>query len=152
MILGGNPKDTTAVSGLFLQMDAYRFHRMNVVCLPFKEAEAIKLVGNTFLMTKVLFANEIFALCAKLGISYKDVQAGIGLDVRIGTSHLSVPGHDSKFGAGGTCFPKDMENLRKAFKDNGVPERILTAVALRNVEVRKEAGLMAGQPYLPESV
>lgn len=152
MILGGDSENTEAVRVLFLGLDEYRVHRMSVRCMPFKEAEAVKLVGNTFLMMKVLYANEIFALCAKLGIDYSRVQNGIGLDPRIGTSHLGVPGHDGMFGAGGACFPKDMENLRKTFKDNGVPERVLTAVALRNVEVRKEAGLMAGQLPLPESV
>ena len=32
--------------------------------------------------------------------------SGFVSDGRIGHSHLGVPGHDGKFGFGGSCFPK----------------------------------------------
>ena len=32
---------------------------------------------------------------------------GLVADGRVGHSHMNVPGHDGKFGFGGSCFPKD---------------------------------------------
>ena len=29
--------------------------------------------------------------------------------VEFGHSHMNVPGHDGKFGFGGSCFPKDIQ-------------------------------------------
>ena len=101
-------------------------------------AEMAKLYTNGILMTKVVFSNEIYQMCQKLGINYEEVRAIACLDPRIGPSHTTVPGHDGHLGAGGSCFPKDINNLRAAAKEMGVPERIFSAVIERNNEVRPE--------------
>lgn len=110
--------------------------RSTAFVLDFEEAELAKLMGNAFLMTKVLFANEMFGLCEKLGLDYDTVRDMVGLDSRIGTSHLRVPGPDGKRGAGGACFPKDMGCLIQQFRALGVRELLLSAVLARNAEVR----------------
>lgn len=71
------------------------------------EAEMVKYFGNTFLASKVIFANQIYDLCKKLGINYNLVKECAGADSRIGTSHLDIF-HDGHRGYGGHCFPKDV--------------------------------------------
>ncbi len=72
------------------------------------EAEMVKFFGNTYLATRVVFANHIYDLCEKLGIDYDAVKEGVGNDPRIGMSHLTVL-HGEHRGYGGPCFPKDMK-------------------------------------------
>ena len=72
------------------------------------EAETIKHIRNTFLATKVGFANEWHTFCGKKRINYDNVREHAFSDKRIGLSHTKVPGHDEKCGFGGTCLPKDL--------------------------------------------
>ena len=55
--------------------------------------------------------NEYKILCEKIGANWEDALFGFASDGRVGDSHLNVPGHDGKFGYGGTCFPKDVNAL-----------------------------------------
>jgi len=98
--------------------------------------EMVKLFTNAFLMTKVLFANEMYQVCKALGVDYDEVKTLACLDTRIAYSHLDVPGHDGQLGAGGHCFPKDINNLRYVSKKLGTQERLFSAVLDRNNELR----------------
>lgn len=71
------------------------------------EAEMIKYFGNAFLALKVVFANQVFDLCRKMGISYDEVKECAAADPRIGSSHLQVL-CDGYRGYAGSCFPKDV--------------------------------------------
>jgi UDPglucose 6-dehydrogenase len=106
-------------------------------CEP-KVAEMAKLYANGILATKILFSNEVFQVCQKLGIDYEEVRTLACLDERIGSSHTSVPGHDGQLGYGGHCFPKDLQNLRAVARQLGVDEKIFTAVIERNDELRED--------------
>ena len=55
-------------------------------------------------------------------------------DKRIGHSHSMVPGHDGKKGYGGTCFPKDTNNLLNLMNKNNVKSYIIENVVKRNEE------------------
>ena len=71
----------------------------------------IKYIVNTFLATKVTFANEIKILCDEAGINFSEIIKIAMLDKRLGESHWQVPGPDGKSGFGGSCFQKDILNL-----------------------------------------
>lgn len=58
--------------------------------IPAKEAEMIKYAVNALYTTKVIFANEIYDICQKLGIDYDIVRHGMELDKRIYPYHLDV--------------------------------------------------------------
>lgn len=92
-----------------------------------RTSELIKYAANAFLATKITFINEIADLCEQVGANVQEVARGIGLDNRIGSKFLHAgPGY------GGSCFPKDTLALVKTAQDNGVPLRIVEAVAAVN--------------------
>src|SRR5437899_12653296 len=66
-------------------------------------AEMVKYASNAFLATRISFINEIARISERVGADAKLVAEGMGLDKRIGPSHLDVG-----LGWGGSCFPKDV--------------------------------------------
>ena len=108
-----------------------------IVCTT-KEAELIKLSANTFLAMKVTFANFIYEMAEKHDMDYANVRIGIGTDLRIGTTHLKVPGPDGKRGFSGSCFPKDLGNLIACAEEAGVDCRFLKKIQKRNIETRND--------------
>ena len=100
-----------------------------------KEAEMIKMFKNCILATKVSFCNEIYKFCEKNNINYEIVRNLATNDSRINNSHTNVPGHDGKFGYGGTCFPKDISSLRHEMKIANIESPILDAVIHRNINI-----------------
>lgn len=94
--------------------------------IPAKEAEMIKYFGNAFLASKVIFANQMFDLCEKLGINYDIVKECVSKDKRIGSSHLNV--NKSSRGYGGKCFPKDVKSLIEIGIKVGIDLNVLKSV------------------------
>lgn len=74
------------------------------------DAELIKLFANTFLATKVVFANMMYDVAHWLGADYEAIRGGVGHDPRITTSMMSV-WYEGYRGYSGKCFPKDMGAL-----------------------------------------
>ena len=100
-------------------------------------AEMIKYFTNSFLATKVSFANEIYDICSKLNLDFDKVIEYSIYDKRIGNSHLNVPGHDGDFGFGGHCLPKDLNALINLSDKLGAKNNILKSVLKTNDEIRK---------------
>jgi UDPglucose 6-dehydrogenase len=72
--------------------------RMNLV-----NAELAKIAVNTFVTTKISFANMLGEMCERMAGADVDVVTGaIGLDTRIGSKYLR-----GATGYGGPCFPRD---------------------------------------------
>lgn len=82
------------------------------------EAELGKYASNVFGYIKVVYGNILADLCYALNKKYKkdriksrvdydNVKELIGADLRIGSAWLNV-NHGAYCGAGGFCFPKDM--------------------------------------------
>ena len=68
-----------------------------------KSAELIKHAANSFLATKISFANAVSRICDAVGADIEKVALGMGLDPRIGKQFLKAG-----VGFGGSCFPKDV--------------------------------------------
>ena len=99
----------------------------------------IKLFRNNFLSTKIAFCNEIYQFTKIHSVDYETVRELATRDPRIGASHTRVPGHDGKFGYGGTCFPKDTNNLLHHMKESNMESYLIKATVERNENVdRKE--------------
>jgi len=97
-------------------------------------AEMVKYMANCFLATKVIFGNEMYDLCEKLGIKYEEVKEMVVADQRIFDSHLNIT---SLRGFGGKCFPKDLVAMIGRSKELGVDTSLLETVWKKNLRIRK---------------
>lgn len=97
-------------------------------------AEMVKYMSNTFMATKVIFANEMAEMAEKIGINYDDVADMVGSDVRIGKSFLKKTPFA---GFGGKCFPKDTVAILGLADKLKVDMSVLSAVWKKNLKIRK---------------
>lgn len=104
--------------------------------IPSKEAEMVKYAGNTWFSTKVIFANQIYDICEKMGIDYDKVREALAQDKRIGRTHLDVF-HKGYRGYGGKCLPKDAKALIHWADENGVDLSLLKEVDRINESLRQ---------------
>ena len=96
------------------------------------EAEMLKLMKNCFLSSKVSLMNEFYDFCHATNTDYGKVVEMAKCDIRMGTSHFSVPGPDGRRGFGGTCFPKDTHSIYCQMEKHGVNSIVFPAVLTRN--------------------
>jgi len=99
--------------------------RMNLV-----NAELTKLSVNTFVTTKITFANLVARLCERLpGGDVDVVTSALGLDSRIGRKYLT-----GAVGYGGPCFPRDNKALSWLIESLGMPATLARATDAANAE------------------
>ena len=134
IILGGPRPSTTTLKPIFAKV----FPKAKIIKTNSSYAEMVKYITNSFLATKVSFANEMYEICQYLDIDYDKVIEYACYDERLGTSHWAVPGPDGDFGYGGHCFPKDVKALIRVAKDSKVMPVILEATDAKNFYVRKD--------------
>lgn len=94
-------------------------------------AEMIKYASNSFLATKISFANAIAQLSELVGADGPKVLEGIGMDSRIGMKFL-YPGP----GYGGSCFPKDVKALIAIAGDYDYDFKLLKEVEAINLQAQ----------------
>ncbi len=124
--------------------------------VPARTAELVKYAGNAFLYQKVVFANLLYDLSLALAVPYDELAVLLAADPRVGSSHLAVAhasGHTEEAGrgAGGHCFIKDFEALRRLYAarvGDRAGDTLLSAfVAKNNALLRgsgKDLDLLAG--------
>jgi UDPglucose 6-dehydrogenase len=97
--------------------------RMNFV-----NAELAKLSVNTFVTTKIAYANMLARICERLPEADVDVVTdAIGLDTRIGKKYLR-----GTISYGGPCFPRDNVALATLARDLGAPAFVAEATDTAN--------------------
>ena len=132
IILGGPRNGTT----LLKQIYGLVFPSTPIIKTGSTHAEMVKYFTNTFLATKVSFANEMYEICNKLDLDYDKVIEYATYDARLGKSHWSVPGPDGDLGFGGHCFPKDLSAILRLAEDLGTTHNVLSATDQTNNKVR----------------
>jgi UDPglucose 6-dehydrogenase len=98
-------------------------------------ASLIKFTINSFLATKVSFFNELNNLFSetKTYETWDNFIQYLSYDIRLGNSHMSVPGHDRKFGFGGACLPKDSAAFLNYAETQNIKLNLLnTAISVNN--------------------
>jgi len=98
-----------------------------------ESAEVTKHALNAFLATSVVFANELAALCERLGADAREVERGLKSDARIGPRAYLRPGNAF---AGGT-LARDVSFLMEMGQREGLPTHLIAAVQQSN-EAHKE--------------
>ena len=134
IIIGGLRPASTKVRQLFYKA----FPKAHIIKTSSTIAEMVKYMTNTFLATKVSFANEIFQICDELNIDYDKVVEYSTYDDRLGKSHWAVPGPDGKLGFGGSCFPKDINALLDLANKLEIDVFTLDGAWETNLKVRPE--------------
>lgn len=99
------------------------------------EVELAKYMENAFLATKVIFINEMYDICEKLGLNYNQVREIWTADPRIGTSHTFI--YKDNRGYGGSCLPKDISELHTLEIKNGLDDTLINAVIEKNKKYHK---------------
>lgn len=134
-ILGGLKINTNKCAELF----KWRFGN-SIPCIEtnFQTAELIKYMNNCFFATKVSFMNEMKQISDKIDADWDNAVDGFIRDGRIGHSHINVPGHDGKFGFGGSCFPKDIQALINFGDSINLNLSTIKGAWEKNLEVRPE--------------
>lgn len=130
IVIGTDSEQATA---LLRQLYApFQRNHDRLTVMDVRSAELTKYAANAMLATRISFMNELAVLAEKLGADIEQVRHGIGSDPRIGY-HFLYAG----CGYGGSCFPKDVQALRRTGQENGIPLRVLDAVEEAN-EIQKQ--------------
>ena len=98
-------------------------NRDRMIVMDVRSAELTKYAANAMLATKISFMNELANLAEHFGADIEAVRVGIGSDPRIGYAFI-YPG----VGYGGSCFPKDVQALKRSADEVGYQASILAAV------------------------
>jgi UDPglucose 6-dehydrogenase len=85
-------------------------------------AEMIKMASNSFLAARISLVNEMGNISKAMGLDFREVAKGVGMDPRIGPLFLRAG-----CGFGGSCFPKDVKSIRAKARELGVRTDMLDA-------------------------
>jgi UDPglucose 6-dehydrogenase len=135
-------------SGMTLEM-FYRTMCLNdppVARMSLINAELAKIAVNTYVTTKIAFANMLARICEKTaGADVDVVTSAIGLDSRIGRKYLK-----GAIGYGGPCFPRDNRALATHARRVGTDAALAEATDVSN---RAEVSLLLStvRGALPQS-
>jgi UDPglucose 6-dehydrogenase len=108
--------------------------------VPAKTAELVKYFGNAFYALKVAYANQMYELCAKIGIEYDDVKECVKAEPWMGTHHWEIF-HKGYRGYGGKCLPKDTRSIVQLADKNGIDLSLLKAAENYNNHITKSQGI-----------
>ena len=116
--------DSTRASDLMRTLyEPFTRNRDRMIVMDVRSAELTKYAANAMLATKISFMNELANLAEHFGADIEAVRVGIGSDPRIGYAFI-YPG----VGYGGSCFPKDVQALKRSADEVGYQASILAAV------------------------
>ncbi len=110
VLIGGErtPEGERAIETL-VSVYAHWVPRERIITTNLWSSELSKLVANAFLAQRISSINAISALCEATEADVDEVAHAIGRDSRIGPKFLKA-----SVGFGGSCFQKDVLNLRFA--------------------------------------
>jgi len=135
-IIGYTKESFKVAEDLLLVLPLAPFEKI----MPATEAEIVKYFGNTWFATKVVFANQMYDLCQKVGVNYDVIMESASADKRIGRSHLGI-WHKEYRGYGGKCLPKDIKALIQFADANGINLKLHKTVEEINNQIMKDQNI-----------
>ena len=109
------------LAGLYAQVCE---NKPAVARMAFVNAEVTKLAVNTYVTTKISYANMLARICERLpGANVDVITSALGLDTRIGPKYLK-----GAVSYGGPCFPRDNLALAQLAQQLGVPPDLAQTV------------------------
>jgi nucleotide sugar dehydrogenase len=127
VIIGGRPGIRDRVANVFVRhLGPEKMYYL----VDSTEAEIVKYMENSWGALKVIFANEFYQLCERLGASYIRVREGWALDNRVERMHTAV--FVDRQGFDGKCYPKDLNGIVAAADQVGVDMSLLKTALRKN--------------------
>ena len=116
VLLGGDGKHKGNLVNIYKKIQ-YGYKEPSIHFMSTKAAEIVKIAINTFLTTKISYANMLGQVLCNSGLQDEtdNVLRAIGSDTRIGNKYLNFG-----FGFGGPCFPRDNRAFASYAKQVGV--------------------------------
>jgi len=135
-VFGGKWRDCEVVEKAYLRHSSVRIVPTFKVDLT--TASLLKYTINSWLATKVIFFNELYALHqnGSSAVPWEQFTDMLSRDPRIGNSHMKVPGPDGRFGFGGHCFPKDTQALIHYADSKNLDLSVLKKAVKTNSKIR----------------
>ena len=114
-----------------------------VHCTTPTEAELVKYTLNTFYAWKVIFGNQMYDICERMGVDWNNVKEVVLSAKRqpIGPTHLD-PIMGLNRGFGGKCLPKDSMALTVLAEKLGCKYEMMDALHIDNSALRN---MLTGQ-------
>lgn len=133
-----DPRTGDLVSEIALSMVA---NSPEVRRMSLASAEITKIAINTFVTTKISYANMLSELCDEIpGSNIDDVTAAVGSDQRVGKLYLKAA-----LGYGGPCFPRDNAALAFSAESRGLRADIARATdSVNRRQVERIVSLVLG--------
>jgi UDPglucose 6-dehydrogenase len=108
--------------------DEVRTTDINTACM-------IKYVHNIHGALKVTFFNEIFDVCEKAKVNYREMIGGLlAINDNVGKQYTTI-GSDGQRGYGGVCFPKDIVSFNSCYQTETLGAAIKKNRAYRKDEM-----------------
>lgn len=122
IVIGASNKDAVSVLS-----ELHKPFNAPILVVSPESAQMGKYTSNAYLATRITFINQIADLCQKNGASIQEVIEIIGHDKRIGKQYW-YPG----LGYGGSCFPKDVNELAAYSRSIGEENNLLNKITELN--------------------
>jgi UDPglucose 6-dehydrogenase len=142
MLFAGSFNDCEELKTIYRNHSCVPSHKV-VIITDYRTAALAKYAINSFLATKVIFMNQMQALLADANNGkivspdyWSEFTRILASDLRIGYTHMDVPGNGGEYGYGGSCFPKDVRALI-AFDKKGRLS-LLNEVSEANMRIKLE--------------
>jgi UDPglucose 6-dehydrogenase len=123
-IIGYTKESYSVAEDIILMLPLAPFERI----MPAKEAEMVKYFNNSWFGTKVVFCNQMYDLCKKMGVDYDSIKECVSADRRIGKTHLEIWYQKNFRGYSGKCLPKDIKSLLQFAEKIGADLKLLKVV------------------------
>ena len=116
VLIGGDGKHKGNLVNIYKKIQ-YGYKKPSIHFMSTKAAEIVKIAINTFLTTKISYANMLGQVLCKSGLQDEvdNVLGAIGSDTRIGKKYMNFG-----FGFGGPCFPRDNRAFAKYAEKVGI--------------------------------
>ena len=99
------------------------------------ESEIIKLTHNSINALRIVFSNEIYEVCQKIGANYNEIKDAVLASTELPNRYLDV--NDAARGYSSICLNKDIPSLIQFSKNLDLDLPLINAIPIANNKFKK---------------